>query len=62
VSAYTGTVQVVGSSVGLARATLGGRLGRGAKPPFEGKYPRWVEFVESLPKTATGKIRRFELR
>jgi acyl-coenzyme A synthetase/AMP-(fatty) acid ligase len=26
------------------------------------KYPRWVEFVESLPKTATGKIRRFELR
>ncbi len=28
--------------------------------PF--KYPRWVEFVESLPKTATGKIKRFELR
>ena len=26
------------------------------------KHPRWVEFVESLPKTATGKIRRFELR
>ncbi|MBU6471265.1 MAG: benzoate-CoA ligase family protein [Alphaproteobacteria bacterium] len=26
------------------------------------KYPRWVEFVESLPKTATGKIRRVELR
>ena len=26
------------------------------------KYPRWVEFVESLPKTATGKIQRFKLR
>jgi benzoate-CoA ligase len=28
--------------------------------PF--KYPRWVEFVEALPKTATGKIQRFKLR
>ncbi|WP_147110511.1 benzoate-CoA ligase family protein [Tateyamaria sp. syn59] len=26
------------------------------------KYPRWVECVESLPKTATGKIQRFKLR
>lgn len=26
------------------------------------KYPREIEFVESLPKTATGKIKRFELR
>jgi 4-hydroxybenzoate-CoA ligase len=26
------------------------------------KYPRWVEFVEELPKTATGKIKRFMLR
>jgi len=26
------------------------------------KYPRWVEVVESLPKTATGKIQRFKLR
>ncbi len=26
------------------------------------KAPRWVEFLEELPKTATGKIRRFELR
>lgn len=26
------------------------------------KYPRWVEIVESLPKTATGKIQRFKLR
>lgn len=26
------------------------------------KYPRWIEFVDDLPKTATGKIKRFELR
>ena len=26
------------------------------------KYPRWVEVVETLPKTATGKIQRFKLR
>lgn len=26
------------------------------------KYPRWIEIVDSLPKTATGKIQRFKLR
>jgi len=26
------------------------------------KYPRWIEFSEELPKTATGKIQRFKLR
>ncbi|WP_299147001.1 benzoate-CoA ligase family protein [uncultured Tateyamaria sp.] len=26
------------------------------------KYPRWFEFVDTLPKTATGKIQRFKLR
>lgn len=25
------------------------------------KFPRWIEFVDDLPKTATGKIRRFVL-
>ncbi|HLZ70248.1 MAG TPA: benzoate-CoA ligase family protein [Dehalococcoidia bacterium] len=25
-------------------------------------YPRWIEFVADLPKTATGKIQRFKLR
>jgi acyl-coenzyme A synthetase/AMP-(fatty) acid ligase len=28
--------------------------------PF--KYPRWIEVVDELPKTATGKIQRFKLR
>lgn len=26
------------------------------------KRPRWIEFVEELPKTATGKIQRYKLR
>jgi acyl-coenzyme A synthetase/AMP-(fatty) acid ligase len=26
------------------------------------KYPRWIVFVDELPKTATGKIQRFRLR
>jgi benzoate-CoA ligase len=25
-------------------------------------YPQWIEFVKELPKTATGKIQRFQLR
>ena len=26
------------------------------------KYPHWIHFVDDLPKTATGKIQRFQLR
>jgi benzoate-CoA ligase family protein len=26
------------------------------------KYPRWVVFVDQLPKTATGKVQRYKLR
>lgn len=26
------------------------------------KYPRWINFVDELPKTVTGKIQRFKLR
>ncbi len=26
------------------------------------KYPRWITFMDELPKTATGKIQRFKLR
>jgi benzoate-CoA ligase len=33
---------------------------RGKLAPF--KAPRWIEFIDELPKTATGKIQRFRLR
>ena len=33
---------------------------KGATAPY--KYPRIVEFVDELPKTASGKIKRAELR
>jgi benzoate-CoA ligase len=33
---------------------------KGTLAPY--KYPRWIEFVSDLPKTATGKIQRFKLR
>ncbi len=26
------------------------------------KYPRWIQFMDELPKTATGKIQRYKLR
>lgn len=26
------------------------------------KYPRWIEYIEELPKTSTGKLQRFKLR
>jgi len=26
------------------------------------KYPRAIEFLESLPRTETGKVQRFKLR
>jgi acyl-coenzyme A synthetase/AMP-(fatty) acid ligase len=28
----------------------------------EYKRPRWIEFVDELPVTATGKVQRFKLR
>jgi len=43
--------------------TLAAELQRHVKSllaPF--KYPRWIEFIEELPKTSTGKIQRFKLR
>jgi acyl-coenzyme A synthetase/AMP-(fatty) acid ligase len=33
---------------------------KGRLAPY--KYPRWIEFVAELPKTATGKIQRYKLR
>ena len=26
------------------------------------KCPRWIDFVDELPKTTTGKIQRYKLR
>ena len=61
-----------GQAQGLRRAEAGRRRRRGADRRADGalqedrlapyKYPRWVEFVPELPKTATGKIQRFKLR
>jgi benzoate-CoA ligase len=33
---------------------------KGRLAPY--KYPRWIEFITEMPKTATGKIQRFKLR
>ncbi len=43
------------SLVGELRAFVKDRIA-----PY--KYPRWIEFVTDLPKTATGKIQRYKLR
>jgi benzoate-CoA ligase len=26
------------------------------------KYPRWIKFVDELPRTATGKLQRYKLK
>ena len=47
----------------IADEALGGLLKLHVKSrlaPY--KYPRWIEFCDELPKTATGKIQRFKLR
>lgn len=47
----------------LASQELAGELKQFVKAhlaPY--KYPRWFEFMDELPKTATGKIQRFKLR
>ena len=49
-----------GVEAGLALADELKEFVKGRIAPF--KYPRWIEFAESLPKTATGKIQRFKLR
>jgi benzoate-CoA ligase len=36
------------------------RLVKSRLAPY--KYPRWIEFIDELPKTATGKIQRYRLR
>lgn len=42
---------------------LAGELVEYCKQKMAGyKRPRWIEFVDELPKTATGKIQRGKLR
>ena len=51
------------ASAGAARRRLADELKAFVKAtlaPY--KYPRWIEFVAELPKTATGKIQRYRLR
>ncbi|MGH9524002.1 MAG: benzoate-CoA ligase family protein [Terriglobales bacterium] len=46
-----------------AGAELAGALTEFAKSRLPGrKVPRWFEFVDELPKTATGKLQRYKLR
>ena len=46
-----------------ASPALGEELQAHVKSRLAGyKYPRWIEFIDELPKTATGKIQRFKLR
>ncbi|MCX7307397.1 MAG: benzoate-CoA ligase family protein, partial [Afipia sp.] len=48
---------------GAAGASLDAELKEHVKQKIgPWKYPRWIEIVETLPKTATGKIQRFKLR
>jgi benzoate-CoA ligase len=49
-----------GHSAGEERVSELQRHVKDKLAPF--KYPRWIEFVAELPKTATGKIQRFKLR
>ncbi len=54
---------VVPSQPGRASPELAEELQRFVKErlaPY--KYPRWIEFLPELPKTATGKIKRYQLR
>ena len=49
--------------LGVVAAALAEELAQHVKSqlaPY--KYPRWIEFIDELPKTATGKIQRFKLR
>jgi benzoate-CoA ligase family protein len=51
------------SAVGEDRAALSTTLQNEVKDRIGvWKYPRWIEFVDALPKTATGKIQRYKLR
>ncbi len=56
-------VVVLKPGVGTDHATLAQALQQHVKERLAAfKYPRWISFVDELPKTATGKIQRFRLR
>jgi len=42
-------------------ADVAGRR-RSQPDPVASLPPRWIEFVDELPKTATGKTQRYKLR
>jgi 4-hydroxybenzoate-CoA ligase len=49
--------------VDASKKDIGARLQAHVKDRIgKWKYPRWIEIVDDLPKTATGKIQRFKLR
>ena len=70
VTAPLPNTSAIGPSVDLAPVTLSSLVQSWASElqefvksrlaPF--KYPRLIEFIDALPKTATGKIQRFRLR
>jgi len=45
-----------------SEALVGQLIGYCKEKMAEYKRPRWIEFVDTLPKTATGKIQRYVLR
>lgn len=51
-----------GAGAGAGRALYDGLKAHVKRSIGPWKYPRWIEFVDELPKTATGKIQRFKLR
>jgi len=54
---------VVLNDFSLASEELAQELKNQVKSSLElWKYPRWIEFRQELPKTATGKIQRYKLR
>ena len=48
--------------VSASDQVLGELLKLCAKTLDAHKRPRWLEFVDDLPRTATGKLQRFRLR
>jgi acyl-coenzyme A synthetase/AMP-(fatty) acid ligase len=48
--------------VASSDAVLGELVKLCAKSLDAHKRPRWLEFIDELPRTATGKLQRFRLR